>query len=140
MLKNCFTKKKKRDELFKDDEILRRFLWKLIFFFSLAKNESNQVGWIRSSLNNQSFARFSRNEIQLNEAIEFRVEEITVIFLMCGTDAPSSFRKGMFGEQVYENFHLSFFPFLFTMFWETIKKKKEEKIDGLFFEIAKELD
>lgn len=60
MLKNCFTKKK-RDELFKDDEILRRFLWKLIFFFSLAKNESNQV----ARLNNQNFARFSRNEIQL---------------------------------------------------------------------------
>lgn len=117
-------KKKKRDELFKYDEILRRFLWKLIFFFSLAKNESNQVArWIRSSLNNQSFARFSRNEIQLNEAIEFRVEEITVIFLMCGTDAPSSFRKGMFGEQVYENFHLSFFPFFLPCFGKQLKKK-----------------
>lgn len=77
MLKNC-SQKKKRDELFKDDEILRRFLWKLIFFFSFAKNESNQV----ARLNNQSFARFSRNEIQLNEAIEFRVKKITMIFVV----------------------------------------------------------
>lgn len=118
-VKKLFHKKKKRDELFKDDEILRRFLWKLIFFFSLAKNESNQV----ARLNNQSFARFSRNEIQLNVAIEFRVEKITVIFLMRGTDAPSSFRKGMFGEQVYENFHLSFFPFFLPCFGKQLKKK-----------------
>lgn len=122
MLKNC-SQKKKRDELFKDDEILRRFLWKLIFFFSLAKNESNQV----ARLNNQSFARFSRNEIQLNVAIEFRVEKITVIFLMRGTDAPSSFRKGMFGEQVYENFHLSFFPFFLPCFGKQLKKKKKKR-------------
>lgn len=115
--------KKKRDELFKDDEILRRFLWKLIFFFSLAKNESNQV----ARLNNQSFARFSRNEIQLNVAIEFRVEKITVIFLMRGTDAPSSFRKGMFGEQVYENFHLSFFPFFLPCFGKQLKKKRKKR-------------
>ena len=115
--------KKKRDELFKDDEILRRFLWKLIFFFSLAKNESNQV----ARLNNQSFARFSRNEIQLNVAIEFRMEKITVIFLMRGTDAPSSFRKGMFGEQVYENFHLSFFPFFLPCFGKQLKKKRKKR-------------
>lgn len=115
--------KKKRDDLFKDDEILRRFLWKLIFFFSLAKNESNQV----ARLNNQSFARFSRNEIQLNVAIEFRVEKITVIFLMRGTDAPSSFRKGMFGEQVYENFHLSFFPFFLPCFGKQLKKKRKKR-------------
>lgn len=115
--------KKKRDELFKDDEILRRFLWKIIFFFSLTKNESNQV----ARLNNQSFARFSRNEIQLNVAIEFRVEEITVIFLMRGTDAPSSFRKGMFGEQVYENFHFSFFPFFLPCFGKQLKKKRKKR-------------
>lgn len=115
--------KKKRDELFKNDEILRRFLWKIIFFFSLTKNESNQV----ARLNNQSFARFSRNEIQLNVAIEFRVEEITVIFLMRGTDAPSSFRKGMFGEQVYENFHLSFFPFFLPCFGKQLKKKRKKR-------------
>lgn len=48
------------------------------FFFSLAKNESNQV----ARLNNQSFVRFSRNEIQLNEAIEFRVKKITMIFVV----------------------------------------------------------
>lgn len=59
---------------------------------------------------------------------------------MCGTDASSSFRKGMFGEQVYENFHLSFFPFFLPCFGKQLKKKKEEMIDGLFFEIAKELD
>lgn len=61
------------------------------FFFPLARNESNHKlvddGYARS--NNQSSARFS-NEIQLSEAIEFRVEEITVIFLMRGgTDAIS---------------------------------------------------
>lgn len=86
-------KGKRNEKLFFEDsrKILRRFLWKLIFFFPLARNESNHKlvddGYARS--NNQSSARFS-NEIQLSEAIEFRVEEITVIFLMRGgTDAIS---------------------------------------------------
>lgn len=97
------------------------------FFFPLRKTNRIRLldGYAR--LNNQSFARFSRNEIQLNVAIEFRVEEITVIFLMRGTDAPSSFRKGMFGEQVYENFHLSFFPFFLPCFGKQLKKKRKKR-------------
>lgn len=88
-----FHKRKKKRETF-----LRRFTknsaeisMEINFFFPLARNESNHKlvddGYARS--NNQSSARFS-NEIQLSEAIEFRVEEITVIFLMRGgTDAIS---------------------------------------------------
>lgn len=52
------------------------------FFFPLRKTNRIRLldGYAR--LNNQSFARFSRNEIQLNEAIEFRVKKITMIFVV----------------------------------------------------------
>lgn len=58
---------------------------------------------------------------------------------MRGTDAPSSFRKGMFGEQVYENFHLSFFPFFLPCFGKQLKKKKKKRQMDFFSRLQRNL-